>query len=173
MDVETQSAAPARERIRERLTTTGDTVVVACKQPNGLILRVFDWVEYEEPNSGGKTKKIARQSVEAGEYEIHGNAIDMAALQRGEVNHRIVGGYGITHGIPKDFWDRWLEENKDSRIVKNGLVLAWPTEQGAVDESRNREKLRSGLEPIDPDRPPRDVARVKRGTMNNDDVDNL
>lgn len=164
---------PVRERRTRAFASTGDTVAVGCKLPNGLTLRVFSWHEYEEPNSGGKTRRIARQNAEAGEYVLNGNAVSMEALQRGDINHRVTGGFGITTGVPKDFWDLWLEQNKDSQLVREGLVFAHASEQSVVSEARKRESLRSGLEPIDPDRPPRDVRNVKRGTMNNDDVDNL
>lgn len=152
---------------------TGDTVTVGCKLPNGLTLRVFDWHSYEEPNSGGKMRKIARQRVEAGEHTLNGNVFSMEALQSGDITHRVAGGFGITTGVPRDFWDLWMEQNKGTQIVREGLVFAYESEQGAVSKAREYEGLRSGLEPIDPDRPPRDVRNVKRGTMNNDDVDNL
>jgi len=71
------------------------------------------------------------------------------------------GGYALTHNVPEDVWNKWLEDNKGSDMVKKRLVFAATTADrvdGMIDDNV---QTMSGLEPIDPDKPPTDVRRVQ------------
>ena len=141
---------------------SGETVTVACKTPNGLILRVFDMVpEYEQVMGGGNREvKVARQTGDP--VVLNGNTVDPARTSRGEYpEHQIVGGYALTPGVSRDFWERWLAENKSHPAVLNGLVFAHGTEAAARDQARDGAKLKSGLEPIDPEHP---AAKIPGGS---------
>lgn len=175
-----QSAVPSPPVIGAKpRQVAGSTVVVGSKLPNGLVLRVFNMEEFSEPVLGGgsRSSKRARQDVAAGEYVLNGTAIDLGEVGRGNLpRHRIAGGFALTAGIPKDFWERWLEQNRRSDLVRNNLVFCHATEEGAFSMGLEREKLKSGLEPLDPDNPPADVRRIRRGTRDNNvgnDADNL
>lgn len=63
---------------------------------------------------------------------------------------RIVGGYGLTPGVPKDFAEAWLKAHADLSTVKNGLVFIQTTEQNAKAAAKERRDVKSGFEPIDP-----------------------
>ena len=147
-----------------------DTVYVACKLPNGIVLQIDEMVEHREPVMGGgfKEVKIARRLEQT--YVIAGNALDVEKIKAGEIDHLVIGGYAITPGIPKDFWDRWYEQHKHMDIVKGGHIKAEGSDASIRDYARDGQKLRSGLEPIDPNNPQAIVRGIKPGTRD-DKVD--
>ena len=55
--------------------------------------------------------------------------------------HMLVGGYAMTHGVPVDVWDDWLEKNQKSTMVEKGLIFA-----GSIAETRGKafSKARKG-----------------------------
>src|SRR5262245_24763495 len=58
-------------------------------------------------------------------------------------------GYALTHGVPRDSWERWLADNKNGPLVRNRIVFAANTAERAHDEARELRDLPHGLEPID------------------------
>jgi len=147
----------------------GDTVVVACKLPFGLELHLDRMVEQTRlANQTAITEKVAVREDET--YTLNGSGLNHAALTAGIMpEHTIIGGsggYALTIGIPKAFWERWLEQNKNSDLVRNGLIFAASNHSRALDESKERAvDVRSGLEPLKPmrddtDTPDPRVARV-------------
>jgi hypothetical protein len=59
----------------------------------------------------------------------------------------------LTPGVPRDFWEKWLEQNRTSAIVRNQMIFAH-VERASVDDFANgNDSLRCGLEPVDPDAP--------------------
>ncbi len=144
-----------------------DTVIVGCKLPNGLLLQNFVMEEYQEQVMGGGTR-TAKRAVRLEEtYRVCGSSIDLAKMALGEVPNLIIGGYGITSGIPREFWEEWLRTNARSDIVKNGLIYAESSDAKARKRAVEGAKLRTGLEPINPDAPntaAADVRAIRRGT---------
>jgi hypothetical protein len=61
-----------------------------------------------------------------------------------------VFGYGITHGVDKDYFDLWLEQNKDAPYVVNKPVFAIANATHADAAARDHEKQVSGFEPMNP-----------------------
>lgn len=144
--------ASVREALRPRATGT-DTVTIACKLPNGLILHIDDMVDTAEatPNGIITTKRaVAREQ----KYTLNGFAIDIDLLKKNNGLDKIVtSGYALTSGIPRDFWEAWLHQNKDSLLVKNHIVFAASNETEVRAVVREHKNTRSGLEPINPDNP--------------------
>lgn len=160
--------ATARTRSRHG-SPTGDTVTVGCKMPNGFILQNFELVDvWEAGPSGGTTVKRARRVP--GEYILKGFAVDFTKISKGVMPlHQISGGYGLTPGVPRDFWDKWLEDHKRDPIVTNQLIFAASTQERAFDKAREQGEIKSKLEPLDPDNLPVDVRRIKPGDDTNDE----
>lgn len=137
-------------------------VTVALKHPNGIILRLFEMVETQEPVMGGgfRTFKLARQK--GPQVRINGNAHpqDKAPLQPLAGNT----GFALTYGIDKAFWDEWLAQNKDTDLVKNGLIFAHEKESNTTAQAKAHASLKSGLERMDPDNLPKlsDKVTVKK-----------
>lgn len=142
----------------------GDTVTVACKIPNGLLLRVFDMVSSQEPVLGGGMRET-RTAVQKGEQvKVSGPAIPRGPDLNEQVMEglpQLAGGYALTHGVDADFFETWLEQNKDSDVVKNGLIFAHSKPADARAESKEKTDVRSGLEPLAQSKDPRAPRNVK------------
>lgn len=64
--------------------------------------------------------------------------------------HDIRNGAGLTFGVDADVFARWLEQNKDSDLVRKGLVFAQAKQADVEAQAKEHRKERTGLEPIDP-----------------------
>jgi hypothetical protein len=58
------------------------------------------------------------------------------------------GGYALTPGIPADFWEQWLEQNKLAPYVTGGMVFACHDMASAKSQANEQDELKSGLEPL-------------------------
>ena len=120
---------------------------VACKLPNGLLLRVFDWAEHDEPVMGGGFRTVKRASPIGEPVKIHGPATRFGEAPKTAIS----GGYALTPNVDADFFARWLEQNADHHdAVKNHLIFASDKRQVAHDEAREKKDILSGLEPLIP-----------------------
>jgi hypothetical protein len=147
-----KSAMPSPAR-----SSSSDSVTVACKIPNGLILRVFKMVE--RPESGPLHSRTVKVSEQVGDsITIHGPAYATGSLP----TYTIIGGYALTSNVPREFYETWQEQNKDSTFVQNKLVFAYESHDHAVGQAKELEKKKSGLEPIDPEELPRAFRGIKR-----------
>jgi hypothetical protein len=122
------------------------TVTVACKLPNGVVLHVDEMVEEHEPVMGGGTRKIqvARRRPETA--VINGNAVAVGQTPR----HQMFMGYAMTPDVDADLWAKWLEQHKDSLMVKNKLIFAMAGRDNIEAKAKEHADQRSGLEPLDP-----------------------
>lgn len=141
-----------------RPVTTGATVTVACKLPSGLILRCFSEEMIEEPQQGGGTKPVRRSRPIPGKQFIlrgtwTGSAGQAYAKNNPAVAELLPGGYCLTHGVPKEVWDHWYAQNKDTQLVQKRVVFAVPSLTGATEEAKKGRDVKSGLEPLDADKP--------------------
>lgn len=156
----THSNPPAR---------SGETVTVVCKVPNGMCLRIFTMVDRNEASpSGGRAVKMAQQVL--GEYTVHGPARRFGDIP----DHAIIGGGGLTPGIPKDFFDKWMEQNADHPAVLNKMIFAAVSDDDARAEARARTGQKSGMHPLIPDTDPRfpkSRDRNLKGVSSHDDKD--
>ena len=134
------------------LATTGETVTVALKYPVGVYIQAEEMVDqFEQTSSGGRMVKVARRV--GPRVLINGNAYlnHVPANTRDQLD--VNGGYALTHGVPKDVWLKWLAANRNSDLVRNGLIEAFTSHPDAQREAISRADLESGYEPIDPSNP--------------------
>lgn len=103
-----------------------DTVTVACKLPSGLHLEV-----------------LGRRVT------VKGNAFQFGNAPPGLAS----GGYALTPGVAKDFWEAWLKIHGESDVVKKGLIFASTRTIDARARGAEQEKVRSGFEGIEPEAP--------------------
>lgn len=148
----------AGEALPTAQATTGETVTVACKLPHGLVLRVFDFVTRHEPVMGGGTREVKIAFARAETVTVKGNAVAYGRVP----NWVIEEGCGLTPGVNKEFWEKWVEQNADHAAVRAGLIFAYERHEAAVSEARNRHALKSGLEPLDPQKLPRGIQPADR-----------
>lgn len=125
----------------EQPASSRDTVNIACRVSNGLVLRVSDWVD-DPQNKGEKLLK-----------EI--DLIELAGLRGRGVEQGLPGfgaGYAVTRDVPAALWSAWLAQNGTSDLVVNGLVFETdeaepepesepePTETSAASPARTSKK---------------------------------
>jgi len=107
-----------------------DTVIVGCKLPNGLHLEV--------KNKDGEKIRVTVAGANAS---------------------RIIGGYGLTPNVPAEFMSEWFKRNARHPAVIGHNIFIHADEASARDIAKERAKVETGLEGIDP---------VKRGMLNNE-----
>lgn len=133
------------------------TVTVASKLPMDFVLKLYTWTKRNELVMGGGTREVRVAEAARGvkQFIVQGNSW----AQNKGAHQQIVGGFAITHGIPKDFWDQWLEQNKDSDIIVNGMLFAHGETASAISEAKEKEKEKSGLERLDPNNLPKGLQK--------------
>jgi hypothetical protein len=133
------------------------TVSVASKLPMDLTLKLFNFVTKNELVMGGGSRevKVAELARGAKHFVVQGNSW----AQNKGAHQQIVGGYAITHGIPREFWERWLEQNKESDIVVNGMLFAHGESASTIAEAKEKEDQKSGLERLDPNKLPKGLHK--------------
>lgn len=130
------------------------TVSIACKVPNGLLLRLFDMVEVDVPVMGGGTKTVkegrprARADGQEINIKINGPATPFGVAPK----CLIVGGYAITPNVDADIWAEWLSQNKSSDMVKAHMIYAHEKPEYANKMAVERKELQSGMHPLNPER---------------------
>jgi len=127
--------------------TGGATVSVASKLPMPYVLRLTKKVERVIQAHGGTHREIiSLPAPELGEYIVDGCSF---AQNKGP-HQQLAGGFAITHGIPKAFWEKWLEQYAQMDSVKNGFIFAYSEAASTVSRAREMEDVKSGFERIDP-----------------------
>jgi hypothetical protein len=152
-DIDTH-APPTRQVIQRshaKPTNAGAKVTVYCKLPTGLRIRNFVMVEVTEHRLGGGTNTFKQADQRGEDILLWGNIFRIGD----PMTHRIVGDYGVTEGVNKESWDNWLEANKDTPMVKNGLVFAAEKRDFGDGEANDRRDTLSGLERMQKDGDPR------------------
>jgi len=140
--------------------TGTDTVVCYCKMPGGIILRAGEWYTRTEGGVGGVVREVKewRQTKEA--FTVAGPAVPYG--QHAKVP--VVGGYAMTVGVPRDLWEAWLADNKESQLVKNNIIFASPKVDYAG-KARELEGTKTGLEPLNRGHDPRVKGSERLETM--------
>ncbi len=127
---------------------SSNTVSVACKLPNGLILQLYKMETRSEATMMGfRDVKVA---VPVGErITLNGNAVHVDRAPK----HEIMNGFGITRNVPAEFFTQWLKDNHDMKAVREGMIFACDSNGRMADESRDKQSIRTGLEPLDTSKP--------------------
>jgi hypothetical protein len=122
------------------LPKSAATVTVACKLPMGFWLRIQEVYFRRVAAPGGyMTEQAARDIGEPILIKGPGHAPNR--MPRAPIE----GGYALTHGVPADIWAKWLDQNRESAMVRNHMVFAHGDTSGMAREYRD---MKSGLEPL-------------------------
>ncbi|MDE2426228.1 MAG: hypothetical protein KGO96_10030, partial [Elusimicrobia bacterium] len=161
-DAGTADLTRKRVTLGEKEATGTETVTVGCKMPNGILMVLYESVEETVYDQNGVAHRQKRSwpHPDKPTYTLNGCALDVGAMQKGilpeypVVQSRSIpgGGAGLTHGIPKDFYDTWAETTGRD-LVSKGLVFAAKTESSVRAIARERDAMKTGMEPIDPSKP--------------------
>lgn len=90
------------------------------------------------------------------------NGVKQRVLLRGNNSSLVAGGFGLTEGVDKEFFDKWMAENKALDFVQRGLIWAYKNTEGARKKAIEEAEKRHGLEPLNPDGDPRNKTAVKK-----------
>jgi hypothetical protein len=142
------------------ISSSREVVSVACKMPNGLILRSFVPHQETELVLGGGTRDVTVYRQSEDQVVIGGTA---ARIGDPRPPILVEGGYRVTPNVPKRLWDAWYEANKASDLVRNRLIYASERREDAEAFSREHEKVDTGLEGIDPSNPGKRVRGIVPG----------
>jgi hypothetical protein len=123
------------------------TVTVACKIPHGLQLQLVRKTSYVEETLSGSRDRV-RYDRTGARVMIYGPGRPVNPPPGFPDPHPMAGGYALTHDVDSKFWEQWLEQNKLSPIVKNGLIFAMSSSNDVKAKAREQADFRSGLEPL-------------------------
>lgn len=148
--------APEAPAIKTDLKrATAQRVVVMCKIPNGLILQLQQKQSFPMSTRDGIVRE-ERWIYFGDRYWVAGPAYPNGQTPKGFPRRPVTeGGYAMTKGIPKDFWERWVEQHKDAEYVipkggaEHGMIYAMDDEDDAIAVAIEQAKQLSGLEPLD------------------------
>jgi hypothetical protein len=152
----------------ESRAAPGACVVVACKYPPGFMMRVFEMVKVPQASPMGSIMVMeARQIGEP--IKINGTSTPPGMIR----DDPLVAGYALTRGVPKEMWDLWVEQNRDSDMVRNKLVFAHEKPDMVQGRAVNQRKngVQSGMEGLDPKNPPK-FGRLPVTTFTRTETDN-
>ncbi|WWQ12995.1 hypothetical protein PQ43W_49 [Ralstonia phage PQ43W] len=79
--------------------------------------------------------------------------MDIHIKLHGSMSPYAIANHGMTHGIPADVWDAIEKYHAEAAWLKNGAVFAHKKADSAADQAQDREGVRIGFEPIDPNKP--------------------
>lgn len=145
----TSKQAQMDQAVAAQRARTGDTVTVACSMPGGILLELSELVEKDEQTPFGvrRVKESVRRP-DRGQFKVRGPNLPFGV----NATFPIIGGrYALTPGIPKDFWEEWCRINAHSDAVKNRVIFAHDTSDGATQMARAAVKdgVKSGFEGLD------------------------
>lgn len=116
-----------------------DTVLVACKLPNGLHIENRTRDE-SAPNGWGAPE---RYTLNGSLHRLDENGSPIHAWE-------VSNTFGLTE-VPKVFWDQWIAENKDAPYVRNGAIFAHPKDTRG--QTKEMSDVTTGFEGRDPKNP--------------------
>ena len=139
------------------ISVSARTVTVACKIPMGLQLQLQKDMEKWDDERGGPVKRTYK--VKTGKiYYVAGPAYPQGGKPKNFPREPMVeGGYALTPGIPAEFWEEWLHQNRLAPYVQatdgaeHGMIFAYGLKADTVAAAREQEKQMSGLEPLSTD----------------------
>lgn len=139
-------------------TSKRNTVTVACKLPHGFVLQLDDSRKETLPQGGKEIDvyfPIGEQTMITGSNYSHINA----NLPKGARPVRGVAGHGLTE-VDADLWEKWAKQKADWAPLRKGWVFVQPTQDKAEGQAREQRDLKTGLEPLDPNKPAPGIERV-------------
>lgn len=136
------------------LPASARTVIVCCKVPNGMRLQLQKETQVREPKADRSGYEIATYMTPTGRpIFVNGPAYPVGTPPDGFPRQpEIEGGYALTFGIPREFWDKWLKQNEKASYVESNMIFACASVDDAKAKGRENEKRLSGLEPLSRDK---------------------
>ncbi len=125
-----------------------NTVTIACKLPNGLLLENLVGGVRTRVRVNGSRLPVNAKGTQIQKFELAGREDPMLA-----------DSYGLTPNVPADFWEQWERENAEYPAYKRGLIFATGQRESTIAMAKELvNDTTSGFEPMDPEKPGRDLA---------------
>ncbi|QDH17414.1 hypothetical protein [Swingsia samuiensis] len=139
--------------------TTNSTVVVYCRLIHGISIGIFkkEAIEARAERSAAKAPDFS-PLIPYRTVELNGANTDPRFHPKENI---LLGRAGRTL-VDKDFWDTWLEQNKESDLVKNNLIFAEATEASASARMTELQYEATGFEPKTEDQLPANALDNKK-----------
>ncbi len=137
----------------------GETVVVASKMQLALQLQLQHPYQVTEELFGGGVRERTRYAKGGKTIVINGCALDRG----GPSDKQFAGGFALTYGVEKDFWDAWVAQHQGFAPLEKGEIFAYASSGKTIGEAKEKADLKTGGEPLDPDNWPAEFSRVKPG----------
>lgn len=117
-------------------TNSTTTVTVYCKLPNGFLME--NMADRDHP--------------------------DYRSIGLKGINHMHIAGaqFGVTQGVPKDYFESWQKRMAKFKVIRNGLIFAAANETDGNAMVKELKGLKSGLEPLVPKSLPKSLADVQK-----------
>lgn len=98
-----------------------------------------------------KAENVAtsNQAVTVGCKLPHGLVLEVGSTSvtlNGANSSNIIGGYGLTEGVDKAFFDAWMEKNEHLPFVRNQLVFAQASADDAKASALEKAGEKTGFE---------------------------
>jgi hypothetical protein len=147
------------------MATAGAKVTVASKLPMSFEMQCCTKRTVQMKN--GNTAWVEDQWTKSGKVVvINGTAYPNGQLPEGMPDRpQMANGSALTFGVDKDFFDAWMEQNKDTSMVKNHLIFAATTTEGVKAKAREFKDIQSGLQALTPDNDRRMPKKLVTGHL--------
>jgi hypothetical protein len=111
--------------------TSGAMISVGCKLPHGLHMDIT--------KHGELRKRVTLNGTNAS---------------------RVIGGYGISENVSKEFFEKWMADHHELPAVKNGLIFAHDKAAFVESKAKEQAQVKNKFEPIDPAAPGKELASL-------------
>jgi len=72
---------------------------------------------------------------------------------KGANSSNVIGGYGLTEGVDKDYFEKWLKEHANQPYVRDEMVFAQAKTNSAEAKASENASVTTGLEGLPQDKP--------------------
>jgi hypothetical protein len=122
------------------------TVTVACKIENGIVLQLYEFETVSMPVMGGGVKEVKMARALPWSHRLNGPARRLGQ----DITYQIADGAALTHGVDADNFAKWLEQRKDTDMVRNGLVFANAKVPDLIAQAKEHRLQKGDFSPVDP-----------------------
>ena len=115
-------------------------------------------------NTETQNVTTSTQTVTVGCKLPHGLVLEVGSTSvtlNGANASNIIGGYGLTEGVDKAFFDAWLKKNEHLPFVRNQMVFAQSTTDDAKAEALEKAHEKTGFEGMNDADMPAGVSKVE------------
>lgn len=148
-------------------SSAGAKVIVACKLGVAFFQLQLCREETVDEQTQTGIRQVKKWTRTGQVVRIRGTAYPRGTPPAGYPERpTIVDGAALNHGVDKDFWDQWVEQNRLNPVVVNRMVFAHESRDHVEGQAREHKDALSGLEPITPDTDRR-IAKSNRTDISN------